>query len=62
MLKYNYFRIFKIILADIFFWRQLGRGYVTTDELRQVLNELGEYMDPNEVRLYYKKMLRLLRS
>jgi calmodulin len=26
-----------------------GRGYVTTDELRQVLNELGEYMDPNEI-------------
>jgi len=25
------------------------KGYISTDELRQILNELGEYMDPNEI-------------
>jgi calmodulin len=26
-----------------------NRGYITNDEMRQILTELGEYMEPTEI-------------
>lgn len=35
--------------------RKTGQGYIMADEFRQILNDLGDYMDPNEVCIVNKK-------
>ena len=32
-----------------------GQGYISCAELRTILTELGEFMDPNEVQLLFFK-------